>query len=171
MATKIFFSTVPLLTFLALAFTVVNLLLLCNINFTSSTSLTWLSYRYQTDMQVFYITPALLFWFIVVSSVFQLFFFLDRFSPIPPTSSSLKCMDPLYTGHPRVQTPFPVLGCTANHGFLPKYPLKFHQNECWMTCCPPQLPQPTPSFFNLLFMAWICWTHALHSWFNWLDKF
>ena len=31
----------------------------------------------------FYMTPALLFWFIVVSSVFHLFSFLDRSSPIP----------------------------------------------------------------------------------------
>ena len=37
-----------------------------------------------------------------------------------------------------------------------------------MTCHPLRLWQPTPSFFNLLFMAWTCWTHALHSWFTWL---
>ena len=34
-------------------------------------------------MQVFYVTPALHFWFIVVSSVFQLFSSLDSFSAIP----------------------------------------------------------------------------------------
>ena len=35
-------------------------------------------------MQIFYVTPALSFWFIVVSSVIQLFPFLDMLSPIPP---------------------------------------------------------------------------------------
>ena len=32
--------------------------------------------------------------------------------------------------------------------FHPKYPLKFHQHHHWMTCCPPRLPQPHPSFFQ-----------------------
>ena len=83
MATKTFSGIVPLHTFFALAFTMVNLLLLCNLNFTSSMLLSWLLFGYQTGMQVFYITPALCFWFIVLSSVFQLFSFLDRFSLIP----------------------------------------------------------------------------------------
>ena len=55
------FSTVPLLTFLDLAFTMVNLLLLCNLNSTSSMPFSLLSIGCQTDMQVFYITPALRF--------------------------------------------------------------------------------------------------------------
>ena len=50
MPTQNIFSTVPLLTLLALAFNVVNLLLLCNLNFTSSTCLSWLSFRHQTAM-------------------------------------------------------------------------------------------------------------------------
>ena len=37
-----------------------------------------------------------------------------------------------------------------------------------MTCCPPWLSQPHPSFFNLLLMAWTCWTNSLHFWFTWL---
>ena len=48
MATKTLFSTIPLLTFLALAFTVLNLLLFCNLNFTSFMLLSWLSFGYQT---------------------------------------------------------------------------------------------------------------------------
>ena len=40
------------------------------------------------------------------------------------------------------------------HCGFPKYPLKFHQNHCSMTCFPPWIPQPPPSFFNLLLMAW-----------------
>ena len=39
------FSTVPLLTFLALALTMLNSLLLCSLNFKSSTILSWLSFR------------------------------------------------------------------------------------------------------------------------------
>ena len=74
-------------------------------------------------------------------------------------------MDPFYTGQPRFQTPFLLLW---RHYTSSKYPLKFHQNEHWMTCHPPWLTQPTPSFFTILFMAWTCWTHALHSWVTWL---
>ena len=48
--TQTFFSTVPLLTFLALAFTVLTLLLLCNLNFTSSMHLSWLFFGYQTGL-------------------------------------------------------------------------------------------------------------------------
>ena len=55
-----------------------------------------------------------------------------------------------------------------HHSFHPKYPLKFHQNHHWMSCCPPWVPQPPPSFFNLLLMAWTCWRQSLHSWFTWL---
>ena len=164
-------STIHLLAFLALAFTMVNLLLLCNIKFTSSTSLSWLSFRYQTGMQVFYITPALCFWFIVVSSVFQLFSFLDRFSLIPPTLTKVHHHLNAWIHSPPVtpgSRPLPLtlealhaMGSTQNT-------LKFHQIEHWMTCCSLWIPQPTPSFFNLLFMAWTCWTHALHLWFTWL---
>ena len=85
MATQKVFSTVSLLTFLAIAFTMLNLLLLFNLNFMSSMILSWLSFRHQTGLQVFYVTPALPFWFIVVSSVFHLFYFLDGSSPIPTT--------------------------------------------------------------------------------------
>ena len=73
-----------------LSLSMVNLLLLCNLNFTSSTLLSWLSFSYQTGMQVFYVTPALVFWFVVVSSVFQLFSSLDRFSLIPTTSTNFR---------------------------------------------------------------------------------
>ena len=114
MAAQNFFSTVPSLTFLDLAFTKVNLLLFFNLNSTSSTPLSWLSFGYQTCMQVFYITPALQFWFIVVSCVFQLFSFLDRFPPISPTPTkfhhhSNAWIDsmPVTPSHPRFQTPLP----------------------------------------------------------------
>ena len=121
-----------MLTFLALAFTIVNMLLLCNLNFTSSTPLSWLSFGYQTGIQAFYITPVLNFWFIVVSSVFQLFSSLDRFSPI--TSMPTKFHHHLQAWiHSMLVTPgsrslCPCFGGTMHHGFHPKYPLKFHQN-------------------------------------------
>ena len=83
-ATQTFFSTVPFLIFLVLAFIMITLLHLFYINFTSSTFLSWLSISYQTGMQVFYITPAFLFWLIIVSSVSHLSSFLDRFSVSPP---------------------------------------------------------------------------------------
>ena len=149
----------------------VNLLLLCNLNSTSSTSLSWLPSDIR-QIQVFYITPRLRFWFIVVSSVLQLFSFQDRSSPIPPTPTkfhhhlSAWIHSTPVTPGPR---PFPPhSGDATCHGFHPKYPLKVCQNECGMTCCPAQLQQPSLSFFNLLFLAWTCWTHALHSWFTWL---
>ena len=71
------------------AFTMVNLLLIGNINFTSSTLLSWLSFGYQTGMQGFYINSTLNFWFIVDSSVFQLFSSLDKFSLIPTMPTKL----------------------------------------------------------------------------------
>ena len=83
-------------------------------------------------------------------------------------SSSLKCLDPLYTSHPRFETPFPSLWRCYTSWIPPKVPLKVCQNEHCMTCHPLLLPLPSPSFFNLLFMAWTCRTHALHSWFTWL---
>ena len=52
--------------------------------------------------------------------------------------------------------------------FRPQYPLKSHQNHHWMTWHPPWLQQPPPSLFNLLLMAWTCWTNSLHSWLTWL---
>ena len=61
----------------------------------------------------------------------------------------------------------PHFGGAMHCGSHPKYPLKFHQNDCWMTCHHPWLPQPTPSFFTLLFLAWPWWMHDLHSWFTW----
>ena len=77
-----------------------------------------------------------LFWFIVVSSVFYLFSFLDRFftnfSHSYHVSSSLKCSDPL-PGYLPLSLLF---GGATHHGFHPKYPLKFHKNGHWMTCCP-----------------------------------
>ena len=160
MATQNFFSTIPLLTFLAFAFTMVSLLLLCNLNFTSSTPLSWHAFRYQTGMQVFYITPASSFWFIVVSSVFQLFSSLDRFSPIPTMSTKFHYHLQAWihsTPVPRLQTLSPCFGGTTCHGF-----------DHRMTCHPPWLPQPTPSFVTLLFMGWTCWMHTRHFWFTWL---
>ena len=129
MATKNVFSTIPLLTFLALAFTTVNLLLLCSISFTSSTSLSWLYYGYQTGMQVFYIASALWFWFIVISSVFQLYSFLDRFSLIPPTPTKLH--HPLNAWihstliNPDSRPLSPHFGGATHCGFNPKYPSSF----------------------------------------------
>ena len=84
MASQKFSTTILLLTVLALAFTKVNLLLLCDINFTSSTPFSWLFFGHETGIQVLFITPV---FFIVVSSVFQCLSFLDKFSPIPPTSN------------------------------------------------------------------------------------
>ena len=84
------FSALSLCSHFPLSLAMVNLLLLCNLNFTSSTLLSWLSFSYQTGMQVFYVTPALVFWFVVVSSVFQLFSSLDRFSLIPTTSTNFR---------------------------------------------------------------------------------
>ena len=46
----IFPHPIPFLTFLALAFTMLNLLLLFNLSFPSSTLLLWLSFGYQTGM-------------------------------------------------------------------------------------------------------------------------
>ena len=137
------FSTIPLLKFLALAFTVVNSLLLCNLNFTSVTPLSCVSFGYQTDMQIFYVTPALSFWFIVVSSVIQLFPFLDMLSPIPPIPTKFHHHLNAWI-HTMPVTPgstlSPCLGGTTHHGFHPKWPLKCHQNDHWMTCHPPWLP-------------------------------
>ena len=106
-----FFSTVPLLTFVALALNMVNLLLLCNLNFTSSTPLSCLSFSYPRGMQVFYITPALSFWFIIVSSVFQLFSSLDRFSPIQlhlPSFIIISKHGSILHQSPQVPDPFPL---------------------------------------------------------------
>ena len=155
------FSNVPLSAFLATVFIVLNLLLLCNLNFTSSMILSWLSFGYQKGLQVFYMTPALCFWFIVVSSVFHLFSFLDRSSLISTMPTKFNhCLQAWIHSIP--VTP-------GSLWLLPKkYPLKFHQNHHWMTCCPPQLPHPPPSFFNLFVMAWTHWTNSLHSWFTWL---
>ena len=103
--------------------------LLCNLSSTSLTPLSWLSFRYQTGMQVFYITPALIFWFIVVSSVIQVFSFLDRFSLIPPTPTKfhhhliawIHSM-PVTPGSRPLSTCF---GGATHHGFDPKYPSSF----------------------------------------------
>ena len=164
------FLPIPLLTVLALAF--LNLLLLCNLTFMSSTLLSWVSFGYQTGMQVFYFTPALLFFYIVVSSVFQLLSSLDRFSPLPPMPTNFHQQLQAWI-HSTPVTPgsrplSPYFRGAMHHGFHPKYPLKFHVDDCWMTCCPSWLPQPPPSFFTLLLMTWTCWTNALHFWFTWL---
>ena len=42
----------------------------------------------------------------------------------------------------------PCFGGATHCGFYPKYPLKFHQNDHWMTFHPPWLPQPSPSLFT-----------------------
>ena len=122
--------------------------------------------------QVFYITPALLCWFIVVSSVLHLFSFLDRSSLIPTMPTKVHHHIQGWI-HSMPVTPCsrplpPHSGGATHHGFHPKYPLKFCQNHHWMTCHPPWLPQLLPSFFNLLLMAWTCWMNSLHSWFTWL---
>ena len=131
----------------------------------------WLSFGYQTGMQVLYITPALNFWLIVVSSVFQLFSSLERFSLIPQCPPSFINSHSMHHSIPVTpcSRPLPLcFGDHMHHGFHPKYPLKFHQDDHWMTCHPPQLPQPPTSFFMLLLMAWTCWMNTLHSWFTWL---
>ena len=75
-------------------------------------------------------------------------------------SSSPKCLDPLYTGYSRLLAPLPLLWRYYTSWIPPIDPLKFHQNAHWMTCHPLQLPQPSPSFFNLLFLAWTSFTHS-----------
>ena len=172
MATRNLFCPIPLLTFFALAFTVLNLLLLCNLNFPSSMLLSWLSFGYQTGMQVFYIAPALIFWIIVASSVFQLFSSLDRFSLIPTTPTEVhQELQPCIHAMPVTPGSRPLsphFGGARHCGFHPNYPLKFCCDDHWMTCHPPQLPQPSPSFFTLFLMAWTSWMNALHSWLPWL---
>ena len=129
MATQKDFSTIPLLTFLALVFIMANLLLLCHINFTSSTPFSWFFFGYQTGMQVFYIAPALCFWFVVVSSVFQLFSFLDRFSLIPPTPTKFHHHLNEWI-HSMLVTPgsrplSPHFGGATHHGFYQNTPSRF----------------------------------------------
>ena len=123
-------------------------------------------------MRVFYITPALMFWFIVVSSIFQLFSFLDRFSQFPPTPPKFHRLLLAWIHSTKVTSgsqPLPPRFGGATHcGFHPKYHLKFCQTGHWMTCHPLWLPLSSSSFFNLFFIAWTCWTHALHSWLTWL---
>ena len=131
----------------------VNLLLLCNLKFCSSMLPSCLSFRYQTGMRIFYVTPSLIFWFIVVSSVFPLFSSLDRFSLIPTTSKFDQQLQAWI--HSTQVTPgsrplSPWFGGTSCHRVHPKYPLKFCHNDHWMTCHPPWLPQPPPSFFSCL---------------------
>ena len=101
--------------------------------------------------------------------LFLLFFnsFLDRFSPIPQMPTKVHHHFQAWV-HSMQATPAsrPLsshFGGPTHHGFHPKYPLKFCQDDNCMTCCPPQLPQPTPSFFTLLFKAQSCWMHTLHS--------
>ena len=150
----------------------VNLLLLCNLNFTSSALLSWLSFRYQTGMQVFYVTPALIFWFIDVSSVFQLFSFLNRSSSNPPMPTKFHHHLQVWIYSMLLTTGSrPLLlhfGGATHHAFHPKYHLNFHQTNHWIPFHPQWLPQPTPFFFTLLFMAWTCWMCPLHSRFTWL---
>ena len=123
------FSTAPPPTFLAIAFTVLNLLLLCNLIFTSSMILSWLSFGYQKGLQVFYMTPALCFWFIVVSSVFHLFSFLDRSSLISTMPTKFHhCLQAWIHSMPvtlGVQTASPCFGGTTHCCFHPKYPSTF----------------------------------------------
>ena len=88
-----------------------------------------LSFGYQTGMQVFYVTPALGFGFIVVSSVFHLLAFLDRSSPIPtmPTKfhhhfqASIHST-PVTPGSRHLPLHF---GRTTHCGFHPKHPSSF----------------------------------------------
>ena len=101
---------------------------------------------------------------------FQLFSFLYRFSPIPPTPTKfhhhLNAWIQSTSDTPGSRPLSPSFGGATHCGFHAKYPLKLQQNEHWMTCCPLWVPQPTPSILNLLLMAWTCWTHDLHSWFT-----
>ena len=126
MATQTFFSTIPLLTFSALAFTVITLLLLCNINFSSSTSLSWLSFRYQmackssTSLQP-YVFDLLLSPLFFTSSLFW-----TGFTLIPPTPTKFHHhlgawihSTPVSPGSRPLSSHF---GGTTAHGFYPKYP-------------------------------------------------
>ena len=80
MATQTFFSSIPLLTFWPLH----SPCLICCCLATSIFPLYCFSFGCQTGLQVFYMTPGLIFWFIVVSSVFHLFSFLDGSSLLAP---------------------------------------------------------------------------------------
>ena len=71
-------------------------------------------------------------------------------------------MNPFYTSGSRLLPHH--FGGAMHHCFHPQFPLKSHQNHHWMTWH----PQPPPSLFNLLIMAWTCWTKSLHSWLTWL---
>ena len=98
------------------------------------------------------------------------FSFLDRSSPIPAMPTKFHHHLQAWI-HSMPVTPGsrPLLLCfggTTHHRFHPKYPLKFCQNHHWMTCRAPQLPQPPPSFFNLLLMAWTSWMQSLRSQFT-----
>ena len=130
MVTQKFFNTIPLLTFLALAFTMVNLLLLCNLNFPSSMLVSWLSFGHQTDMRAFYVTPAFLSWFIVVSSIIQLFSFLNRSSLIPtmPTKFHQQLQAWIHS-MPVTQSPSPSLWRHYMSWVPPKIPLQLHQSH------------------------------------------
>ena len=123
----------------------------------------WISDRHR----VFYITPVLMFWFIVVSSIFQLFSFLDRFSQLPPTPTKFHhhlCTwihSTLVTSGS--QSLPPHFGGATHHGFHPKYPLKIYQTGHWMTCHPLWLPlpsHPSSTYFSCLGPV----AHTLHSW-------
>ena len=97
--------------------------------FYTSPLLSRLSFEYQTGMQVFYVTPAILFWYIVVSSVFQLFSFLDRSSltPTMPTKfyhhlQAWIHSTPVTPGSRPLSLYF---GGATHCGFHPKYPSSF----------------------------------------------
>ena len=110
-----------------------NLLLLCNLNFMSSMILAWLCFGYQTGLQVFDVTPALPYWYIVVSSVFQLFSFLDRSSLIPtmPTKFHHHLQAWIHSTpvNPGSRPLPPHFEGTTNHGFHPQYPLSPYQDQ------------------------------------------
>ena len=140
-----------------------------DLNITSSMLLSWLSFRCQTvcptSLQPYF---SGLWLFLLFIKSFLLLTGFHSFVLCPPSFIIITSMDPFYAGHPWFQALSPHFGGATCHGFHPEYPIKFCQNHCWMTCCPPWLPQPPPSFFTLLFMAWTCWMQALHSWFHWL---
>ena len=61
----------------------------------------------------------------------------------------------------------PNFGGATCHGFHQKYPPRFFKMTVG-DLSPSLATTASPSFFTLLFMAWICWMNALRCWFPWL---
>ena len=143
MAPQHIFSTIPLLTFLALAFTTFHLL-----QFSTGS---------PSDARQVCKHSSLTFLVYCCFFCFSPLFLLNRSSLIPPMPTKFHhCLQARI--HSTLVSPgsrpLPLcFGVTTHCGSHPKYSLKFHQNHHWMTCHPPQLPQPPPSFST--FCSWL----------------